>query len=46
MGIFTLATGLVTGLLKLILPGHFLDWIPGAVDGAVQVVTKIADALV
>lgn len=29
---------MVTGLLELILPGKFLDWVPGALDVVVKVV--------
>lgn len=40
-----LAAGVVTGLLKLVLPGP-LDIIPSILDGAVQTVTAILNGLV
>lgn len=43
--IVTPAAGLVTGLLKFVLPGP-LDIIPTLVDGGVQVVTAILNGLV
>lgn len=46
MGIFPFAAGLVTDLLKLVLPGHVLDWIPSSLDSVVGLVVKVVNGIV